>query len=131
MDQEQRDKLQHIGENAHADIEEGIAAIHAAQEQADDEDGALHDAEQALYESPLSVDVRSGWYTPWGDQPGPEEYRVLLACGGPAVRIVGDLNSHGEPVSARLEVQDWFLPWTETHRDTDALMEYVQRIVSV
>jgi hypothetical protein len=41
-----------------------------------------------------------------------EEFNILLATGGPAVRIVGELDQ-GEPSRAWLEVQDWFTPWTE------------------
>ena len=41
-----------------------------------------------------------------------EKYDILLAPGGPALRIVGDLGG-GEPTSATLEWQDWGTPWTE------------------
>lgn len=73
---------------------------------------SLEDAEQRIMEDPLSVEVRSDWCSP-GEPFEAGEYRILLATGGPAVRIVGDLGAHGEPSSARLEVQDWFKPWTE------------------
>src|SRR5690606_22339259 len=39
------------------------------------------------------------------------EYEILLATGGPAVRIVGRLNELGEPVTADLQCRDWFAPW--------------------
>jgi hypothetical protein len=42
----------------------------------------------------------------------PEEFEILLCTGGPAVRIVGTLDQHNEPASARIEYQDWFTPWT-------------------
>ena len=72
-------------------------------------------AERAIHEDALSVEVRSGWYMP-GDQNAdtkPAEYRILLSTGGPAVQIVGELNEHGEPESAVMQVQDWFIPWTD------------------
>ena len=37
---------------------------------------------------------------------------ALKRFGGPAVRIVGELNQDGEPVTATLEHQHWFTPWT-------------------
>jgi hypothetical protein len=72
------------------------------------------DARQRIEEDPLSVEVRSDWYTPGspdGNTPG--EFCILLSTGGPATRIIGELDQHGEPCRARLEVQDWFTPWTE------------------
>ncbi len=84
------------------------------------------DARQRIEEDALSVEVRSGWYTPGGDS-SPEEYCLLLSTGGPAVRIVGDLNGGCEPSSARLEVQDWWKPWTEYRpTDDDILLSYAR-----
>jgi hypothetical protein len=76
-----------------------------------------HDAaEQAIHADALSVEVRSGWYELGGVHLGgdnrPVEYRILLCTGGPAVQIRGTLSEHGEPETARLQVQDWFTPWT-------------------
>lgn len=71
------------------------------------------DAHERLVNQPLSLEVRSDWYSP-GDPPStPGEYCILLGTGGPATRIVGDLDANCEPSSARLEVQDWGTPWTE------------------
>ena len=76
------------------------------------------DAEERIQEDPLSLEVRSGWYTPGSDDREAKEFNILLATGGPAVRIVGELD-RGEPSSATLEVQDWFTPWTEYRGVTD------------
>lgn len=70
------------------------------------------DAERRISEDPLSLEVRSGW-TSLGEPLQAEEFNILLSTGGPAVRIVGELNQHGEPYRAWLEVQDWFKPWTQ------------------
>lgn len=75
------------------------------------------DAERRIQEDPLSVEVRSGWFTVGadygaGDGNEPEEFCILLGTGGPAVRIIGEL-SDGQPTRARLQVQDWFTPWTD------------------
>lgn len=85
-------------------------------------------ARQAIEEDALSVEVRSGWYTPGSEDNKPEEYMILLCTGGPAARIVGDLD-RGEPSSARLEYQDWFMPWTEyitTGSVHEALLTYAR-----
>jgi len=65
-----------------------------------------------IEESPLSVRIRSGWYSP-GETPEPEEAEILLSTGGPALRIMIELDEHKQPHRAWLEVQDWFVPWTE------------------
>lgn len=82
---------------------------------------------QRIEESPLSVEVRTDWYQP-GQSAEPGEYCILLSTGGPALRIIGDLDQ-GQPVSARLEYQDWFTPWTEkitTGDDHAALLRWAQ-----
>ena len=79
-------------------------------------DELREEAEQRIHEDALSVEVRSDWYAPGASHNqdnGPAEYRILLCTGGPACQIVGELNEHCEPETARMEVQDWFQPWTE------------------
>lgn len=77
---------------------------------------ALDAARERILESALSVEVRSGWYSP-GDpdntQEKPAEFSILLSTGGPALRLIGELNEHGEPETARLEHQNWGTPWME------------------
>jgi hypothetical protein len=89
------------------------ALMQSVHHDATDEDHEA--AERAIHEDPLSVEVRSGWFilgNPLADTK-PAEYRILLSTGGPAVQIVGTLNEHGEPETAVMQVQDWFLPWTD------------------
>ncbi len=68
------------------------------------------DAEQRIHEDALSVRV-------FGERTDNEwsadRFELLLCTGGPAVRIMGELDEHGEPDRAWLEVQDWGTPWTE------------------
>lgn len=95
-----------------------------------DDNGLRPDADearQAIEEDALSVQVRSGWYSP-GETPEAEEYEILLCTGGPAVRIVGELGAYNEPDSARIECQDWFTSWTEVFDgiDRDILLAYAQ-----
>ena len=85
-------------------------------------DGQRHEyhdkdaASQAMKDHPLSVLVRSGWYSPEDAIAAmarlPAEYEILLCTGGPAVRIRGDLDN-GEPSTVRLDYQDWGTPWTQ------------------
>lgn len=105
-------------------IKEMVEALAKAEE--DDDDEAREKAEQIIHEDPLSLQIRSGWYQP-GQQPEPEEYELLLATGGPAVRIVGTLGEHNEPATARLQFQDWFIPWknvSTSSEDDDVLLRY-------
>lgn len=87
---------------------------------------AAEQAEQAIHESALSVECRGDWYSPGGDGDTgkPAEYKILLATGGPALRLIGDLTEHGEPETARLEHQDWGTPWTRfmTNADDEDVM---------
>lgn len=94
-------------------------------------DGTNHDVvldwiEDAMRESVLSVEIRSGWREPGdGASMDPEQFRILLSTGGPAIRVMGELN-HGEPSRCWLEHQDWGTPWTryftKHHDDATALL---------
>ena len=66
-----------------------------------------------IQESPLSVEVRSGWYSSGSEENKPEEFCILLSTGGPALRLCGDLDEHGTPTRAYLQYQDWGTPWTD------------------
>lgn len=132
------DKLQDIGRGAYAALVEMVDALNVDYDRltelnnaeddnmAEDDRDELRelqdaagncddreDAERRIQENALSVEVRSGWYTPGGDYPGAAEFNILLTTGGPAVRIRGTLNDYGEPGRAWLEVQDWGTPWTQ------------------
>lgn len=126
----------HAIENArawYANIKEMVAAHEAAcaKSEADDvasgtryEHKAGYDAteeteaaQQVIWESPLSVQVRSGWHTPdlhYGSHQ-PTEYEILLTYGGPGLRITGALDEGCAPTSATLEWQAWGTPWTPLH----------------
>lgn len=82
------------------------------------------DAEQVIHDDALSVEFRSGWSTDQSELKA-EEFNILLTTGGPAVRIMGELDD-GEPTRAWLEVQDWGTPW-ETYYEQgigELLLEY-------
>lgn len=113
-------------------IRELVDKLRKARE--DDDQGAIESIEQEISEGPLSVEVRSGWYSPGADDKDisrkPAEYNILLSTGGPALRLIGELDDYGQPESARLEWQDWGTPWTRldgvSMEDCDALLEYAR-----
>ena len=87
--------------------------------------------ERVASEGALSVEVRSDWYAP-GDVADafPSEYRILLSTGGPASRIVGELDERGQVINAKFEYQDWFKPWTVARlsdEDEATLLEYARQ----
>lgn len=92
---------------------QSVAAMVRAYDEATT-DGARDAAQQAIYEDPLSVEYRHGWFTldqrP-KDTDVPPDFSVTLCTGGPAVRIDGSLLDNGVVESARLMHQDWFEPW--------------------
>ena len=84
------------------------------------------DAEEQLQETPLSVEVRSGWGSATELQP--EEYRIVLTIGGPSLSIQGDLDQYQEPCTAVMLMQDWGTPLTEFHEaDEDVLVQFAQK----
>jgi hypothetical protein len=108
------------GEGRHLSREAKVL-LHAFKFDGTNHGQVLEAIEEQSREQPLAVDVRSGWTRP--DELEPEEFQILLSTGGPALRIVGDLNAHLEPCSARLEHQDWNTPWTKwPAADSDALL---------
>jgi len=103
---------------------DSIIELVKALEKGEDVDG--QDPQEAIREDPLSIQVRSNWHAP-GDEARAGEYEILLCTGGPACRIVGDLNEHQEPESASIEYQDWFTPWESYPINSDevkALLAY-------
>ena len=92
---------------------------------------AIEDEEkrrEAIDNDPLSVEVRTDWYTPGNRDNKPTEYKILLCTGGPACQIVGELSEFGQPETAILQYQDWFTQWEDyretTEAEDEALIEY-------
>jgi hypothetical protein len=96
-----------------------------------DDDNEHEQVRRTIHETPLSVETRQDWMPANGARDAaPTEYKILLATGGPAVRLTGDLNKYAEPESVRLEVQDWFTEWTEVRTDqeeSDALLTFARQ----
>jgi hypothetical protein len=85
------------------------------------------EAEDQLREDALEVQVRTDWHDS-GDteNQSPSEFYILLCTGGPAVRIMGELDEYGQPSRAWLEYQDWSTPWTHMYikGSNDVLCQY-------
>ena len=70
---------------------------------------------ESILNSALSVEFRNGWYSDLyhlKGVPEPIEFKILLSWGGPALRIIGELDDYG-PVSPKLQYQDWGTLWTD------------------
>lgn len=124
-----RAELQTIGQGFYADIKQLVDDL--TSERHGDEYVADEEALEAIQNHPLAVSVRSEW-TSLGNYSNEglraSEYQILIATGGPAARIIGDLNSYGEAHTATLQVQDWFTPWTDVAKcDEDTLLTYAQQ----
>jgi hypothetical protein len=106
----QNQRLQSIADDAYQTIKELVSDLRRANGDGDHE--AIDQAHDAIYDHPLSVEVRSGWCAVNAPLER-SEYRLLISWGGPAVQITGELDQHNEPASAVIQSQDWFLPWRD------------------
>ena len=67
--------------------------------------------ERQMRDIALSVSVRSQWQTP-GFHPLPGDFQILISTGGPALRVLGELDENSRPSRFWIEHQDWGTPWT-------------------
>ena len=109
------DKYEHAFGNAKAWFEGLLELYHEINPGTDCSPQRQEAIDQEIDEMPLSIDVRSAWYTPGATAAAryPIEFAILLTTGGPALRVWGGLSEHGEPESAQLQMQDWGVPWRE------------------
>jgi hypothetical protein len=128
-------EIDHAEQNARAwmqSIREMVAKLSAEKDDHEDDLDIQEAARDEIQQSVLSVQVRcTEWYSPGKFDPQrPDEFEILLSTGGPALRIFGDLDQHGEPENIKLQKQDWFTPWTdvflEDDEDTKALDTFTQ-----
>ena len=121
-------------EGDHVDCKacEGNGTVPCSEGKDSDCPEAWHDEEQArerIQEDALSVEVRSDWHTPGDRDEEYSEYCILITTGGPAARIVGNLN-RGQASDATFEYQDWGEPWTEVYTasaDSAVLLKYAEQ----
>ena len=93
-----------------------------------------HDVEQAreaITDDALTVEVRTDWHSVGAVEAAkPTDYKILLCWGGPAVQIIGTLDTFNQPDSAKLQYQDWFTEWTNyplTNAEAETLVKYAQQ----
>lgn len=81
----------------------------------DDQRGDYHDTDAALtaiLEDPLSVQFRSDWHNSY-EAAEDHEFNMLLCTGGPAVRLIGEIEENHTASHVILQYQDWYTPWIE------------------
>ena len=109
---------------------ESIVAMVAAFRMAG-HDGEREAAEATIRDDALSIEVRGDWHPLDTEYAEASEFKIELCTGGPAVRIVGELDRYCEPENPRVEHQDWFTPWRMldgiTEEQDDALLEYCRQ----
>lgn len=77
------------------------------------------EARERIQDDPLEITLAGTWAlgaVSISDVDVDRAY-ILLGTGGPATRIVCELDEHMEPHRAWIEAQDWGTPWTEYHGD--------------
>ena len=69
---------------------------------------------ESVSNSALSVEFRSGWYSSPESITDlrPEEFKILLSWGGPALRVIGEIEEN-YAVNPKLQYQDWGTAWTD------------------
>lgn len=89
------------------------------------------EAETAIHEDPLSVQVRSDWYSPGdSESESPAEFCVVLATGGPHAELRGELYG-GQAQSADVYYSDWGTELTRlsvSNAESEALIEYANQM---
>lgn len=98
-------------------IEELLERYDAAEEADDDDE--MDKIRQEINESPLSLQVRSDWHSPGEENVQPGEFELLLSTGGPALRLIGELDRCEPYGQMRLQWQDWGTPWTDCDTTTE------------
>lgn len=107
---------------AYPDEAEELAEFENARD--DTECDSQESVQDRIQEMPLEICVRSGWVRSQEDMQ-PEEFMILLCTGGPAVRIMGELDHNNSVYSAWIEYQDWGTPWTQYfNADQSTLIEF-------
>ena len=106
-------KTNHALQNAISTIETMVEDFKKDQQLQESNDYNQQDElRESILNSALSVEFRSGWYSSLDEETKPEEFKILLTWGGPALRVIGELDDYG-PVNPKLQFQDWGTLWTD------------------
>ena len=101
-------------ENARAHVDNVCALYVRYLEGMITSDEEVEEVQEEARELALSVQVQSGWQTP-GQTLSPEEGCILLTTGGPALRLLVELDVDAAPCSCELQWADWGTPWQHFH----------------
>lgn len=85
--------------------------------------------EEMVREYPLSVEYRCGAWQLSPESCEPDEFRILITTGGPAVAVFGDLSCSGYASDPELKGQDWFTQWEPVDCDSDALQWFCDQLI--
>ena len=102
-------------QSAKSDFAEQIARLENENEEISEK------AREEIQDEPLETATKS-------DFDGSKQYMILLGTGGPAMRIYGELDEYGQPMTAEYQYQNWFTPWTTADESADDknLLAYAQ-----
>lgn len=111
-------------DNARAHLAD-IRRLHAAHQEAMQiSDRLVEQIEEEARDQVLSLEVRTGWHCPSDPPSQPEQGCLTLTTGGPALRVLIELDCDAEVLECQLQHQDWGTPWIElplTEADDEAL----------
>ena len=111
-------KQNHALQNAKGHIEsivanfEDFTFLESLQVTTQEDENKLDEIRESINNSALSVEFRSGWSTN-SEKLEAEEFKILLTWGGPALRVIGDLDQYKQAENIKLQFQDWGTPWTD------------------
>ena len=111
-------KPNHALQNAQGHIEsivqdfEKITFLESLNVTSSEEEEEIEQTRESILNSALSVEFRSGWSTN-PEELEIEEFKILLSWGGPALRVIGDLDQYKQPENIKMQFQDWGTPWTD------------------
>ena len=111
-------KRNHALENAIGHIEsmvedfKTVTYLESLNVTTNEDEEKLEEIRESVLNSALSVEFRSGWYSSPEDETKAEEFKILLTWGGPALRIIGEIDENFA-VNPKLQFQDWGTLWTD------------------
>ena len=121
MTTSQQKKENHALNNAIGHIEtmvenfEEISHLNSLNPTTEEQENRIEEITQEVLNSALSLEFRNGWYSDLYHLKGvtePIEFKILLSWGGPALRIIGEIEEN-YAVNPKLQFQDWGTPWTD------------------
>ena len=122
-------KPNHAFNNAKGHIEsivedfEKITFLESLNVTGPEDEEEIEQIKESINNSALSVEFRSGWSTN-SEKLEAEEFKILLTWGGPALRVIGDLDQYKQAENVKLQFQDWGTYWTDyklTEKEEESL----------